>query len=94
VDELYNGTLASFRDKSITQEGCEYRSDILGVTDVNYDLTLALAKGPEYFGTVMISFNLTKVPEDAKPLFLDFVGKEIYDLEINGMKASNQAFRA
>jgi hypothetical protein len=68
------------KDKSITKEGCEYRSDYLGVSNVEYDLTLALPRGEEYFGEVFITFNMKK----GKPLVLDFIGKEIYDLKVNG----------
>ena len=57
VDPLYDPVMMNSL-KSITQEGCKFRADVLGVLNVKYDVTLALSRGREYFGEVEISFDL------------------------------------
>ena len=49
---------------------------------------MALPKGKTFFGKIMVNFKLKEMPEKERPLFLDFYGRHIEDLEINGIKIS------
>ena len=53
------------------------------VSNVRYDLTMALTKWAYYFGSNKITFDLTEVPTC---LDIDFAGKEIASIEVNGLK--------
>jgi hypothetical protein len=50
--------------------------------------------GKNYFGIVNIQLYLKKIPNDEKPLFLDYYGNYIEKFEINGQFAnSSLAFK-
>jgi hypothetical protein len=52
------------------------------VANVSYKLALALIAGGESFhGHILASFTLNKIPKD---LFLDFKGRKVMNLIING----------
>lgn len=52
---------------------------------------MALPKGSLYFGRITITFKLKSLPEIDKNLFLDYYGRSINDLKINGIKISQNA---
>ena len=58
------------------------------VEDVSYEVLMAIPKGKTFFGKIMVTFKLKEMPENDKPLFLDFYGRHIEDLQINGIKIS------
>ena len=45
---------------------------------------MAIPKGKGYFGNIVVDFNLKKKPEAAQPLFMDYFGNSIDNLQING----------
>jgi len=46
------------------------------VSDVSYALDVVVPRGTEYIGTVLITFNILKIPTGS-PLALDFRGLQI-----------------
>ena len=60
-------------NRYIAQENAKYRKSL--VSDVAYEVKLALPKGDIYFGTYQLSFSLSSVP--TRPLFVDFRGIKI-----------------
>ena len=75
----------SFINK-LTQDQSNQRSNI--VEDVDYDVVMAVPKGKTFFGKMMVTFKLKKLPDMNQPLFMDFYGRHIEDLQINGIKIS------
>ena len=74
--------------KHLTHEEAIYRKSVL--SNITYDVKLALIKGKTYFGTTKINFvykasNSTK----QQPLFIDYHGDKIQKLKINGKMAGN-----
>jgi len=80
-----------FEDKTYEQNipmtlvNAEFRASI--VTNVTYDVELALPKGENFFGRCIISFDMKEVP--SKKFYLDFRGLKIADLKINGNAIEN-----
>ena len=65
-----------------SEEAC-FRDNLL--SKVSYDLKLTLSDTLEqgYSGHLQISFDLSELPEDM-PMFLDFQGKQISNIVLNG----------
>lgn len=68
----------------MTQVDAQFRKSIL--SDISYNVQLALLKGPTYMGQTTIKFNLSKKPE--KELYIDFEGKMVNNIQINGKPSS------
>lgn len=68
----------------LTQNQSQYRDKLL--EDVSYDVRVALPKGKAFFGQVVATFNVKEMPAEDRPLFMDFYGIHIENLEINGIK--------
>ena len=66
----------------VTKENAQYREKFL--TNVNYEVSLALPRGDAYYGSYKIDFDMTALPT-SKPLCLDFRGVKIDKLKINGV---------
>jgi len=49
---------------------------------------MAVPKGKTFFGKMMVTFKLKELPDVSQPLFMDFYGRHIEDLQINGIKIS------
>ena len=71
---------------NLDQETAAFRFE--HVSDVSYDVCLALPKGKHFFGIVTIKFNLSKVPSKALPV--DFRGNKIAKLSINSNLVENR----
>jgi hypothetical protein len=54
------------------------------ISDTAYDVSIALPKGDTLFGHVKIQFSAKEVPSKDKPIFLDFLGKKIKNVKVNG----------
>lgn len=65
----------------VTKENALYREKLL--SNVSYEVTLALPRGDSYYGHYKVSFELGALPA-SKPLCLDFRGMKIDKLHING----------
>lgn len=73
----------------LTLEQAQYRKRF--ISGVNYTFTVALAKGKNFLGQATINFNLTEVPGPKDPpIFLEFMGKKVNNLRINGKKISSK----
>jgi aminopeptidase N len=51
---------------------------------------VALPKGKGYFGRVLATFDVKRMPEKDKPLFMDFYGIHVEELLINHKKIDKQ----
>jgi aminopeptidase N len=69
----------------VTLDNAKYRASL--VDNVNYDVTLALPKGENFYGHFEASFDLVTKPN--KTLFLDFRGLKISGLKVNGVDVNN-----
>ena len=72
----------------MTQVDAQFRKSIL--SDITYNVQLALLKGPTYMGQTTIKFNLAKVPE--KELYVDFEGKMVNNILINGKSSAQKSY--
>ena len=45
---------------------------------------MVLPKGDGYYAEVKIQFDLKNLPQEGRPLVIEYSGKEIYDLKVNG----------
>jgi len=70
-------------DNQLTQVQAQYRAEL--VSNVEYEVSLSLPKGPMYFGKTIVKFNLSRVPKAGEPpLFIDYFGADVSNLSING----------
>ena len=67
---------------ALTQVDARHRASM--ISDTMYDVSIALPKGDTFFGHVKIQFSAKEAPSKDKPLFLDFLGKKIKNVKING----------
>ena len=83
--------------KFLTKKEAEFRSQI--VSDVNYVISLGLLKGGKtYNGRILIEFSLSEIQDrdfaegqdNSSCLFIDYKGKLIRGLEINGKKIGKE----
>jgi aminopeptidase N len=78
----------------ITKVGCEQRASL--VSDVNYDVSLALPKGEHYFGRTIATFNLNTEALEAcsmsHPVKIDFRGLKVTNVTINGAATDGLIF--
>ena len=44
------------------------------ISNVSYEVTVALPKGDNYFGHVLVNFHVKKLTNDVNQLFIDFLG--------------------
>lgn len=76
----------------LTLEQAQFRKRF--IQGVNYTFTVALAKGNNFLGQATVNFNLTELPgEKDPPLFLEFFGKKVNNLRINGKKISSNTVK-
>ena len=68
----------------LTWDEAKARAEI--VSDVRYELILALAKGKSYYGKIKVSFHLENTDFKEEDLFLDFHGRSVRKLRVNGQK--------
>lgn len=75
----------SMENLSLYSEEAEYRAKLL--KDVSYCLILNLSAVYEsgFNGSFRACFSLNEMPDDEKPLFLDFQGQTISNVKLNGI---------
>jgi aminopeptidase N len=71
---------------ALTQVDARYRASM--ISDTVYDVSIALPKGDAFFGHVKVQFSAKEAPSKDKPIFLDFLGKKIKNVRINGEQIS------
>ena len=73
----------------ITRAGAQYRVSL--ISDVSYEVQLAIPKGEVYFGKSLINFSLdAKAFEMSKthPVEIDFRGVRVTSIVVNGIAAT------
>jgi len=94
-----NNGFEGFTDPDYDKQKTLYRSDAIErskyVSDVQYELALAMLRGGQtFFGQVSIVFTLKDGFNDSKSIFIDYKGKKVLSLIINGQKVeSGDPFR-
>ena len=73
------------KNSFVTLENANFRSSL--ISNVKYDVSLKLARGDHFYGSVNISFDLIEKPQ--KTLSLDFRGLKICNFSINGKNIEN-----
>jgi hypothetical protein len=90
MESQQSASLQQGNDNQLTLVQAQMRSSL--VSNVEYEVQLSLPKGPTYFGKAAVTFNLTTVPNPSEqPLFLDFFGTDVANLNINGKAIQGEA---
>ena len=85
LDQKFNENVWLYKEEAVKRKKI--------VSNVSYNLLLALMKGETFEGHVVVSFDVTEDEFDGNDLFLDYHGLGIKDLQINGTHAeSHKAF--
>ena len=86
IDSMFTDNVPLYQEEAIKRKKI--------ISNVKYDLILALMKGETFEGSITIYFELTNNEYDEKNLFIDYQGLGVKDLKINGHYIDwNDSFR-
>lgn len=77
-----NSWVRELRGRKLTESYARERTKLIKAHTTSYHLSLELAEGIGFSGSVLITFELGKLGR-RKDLYIEYAGKEVHALKVN-----------